>query len=163
MRRSLARLLAAVSFAAALAPVAIVPGAWAQQGSAPHAWLFGVWTGGLFPAASNVSAAVCLAQPTVIFTRDVVMRATLTEVAYDQRIVETARTTGGITEFQFSPAQDPVAATGNGLLGMQPPRAAAGFGCASPDLLRVQRHTDNEIVFPGCTDFPNPLVRCPSR
>jgi hypothetical protein len=27
----------------------------------------------------------------------------------------------------------------------------------------VQRRSDNEISFPGCTDFPYPLVRCPGR
>lgn len=133
------------------------------QGAAPHAWLYGAWTGGLFPTSAAVSAQACLSQPTVIFTRDVVMRGTLTEVAYDQRIIETARTTGPLTDFQFSPAVDPMTATGNGLLGMQPPRPAAGFGCETADVLHVQRRGDNEIVFPGCEDFPNPLVRCPAR
>jgi hypothetical protein len=38
-----------------------------------------------------------------------------------------------------------------------------GFGCISPDVLRVQRRTENEITFPDCKDFPYPLVRCPAR
>ncbi len=129
----------------------------------PHAWLFGSWTGGLFPAPSNISAQTCLGQPTVIFTRDAVLRASLTEVTYSQRVIETARTTAGITDFRFSPAVDPLAATSNGLLGLDPPKEAAGFGCETSDVLHVQRRGDNEIAFPGCADFPNPLIRCPAR
>jgi len=38
-----------------------------------------------------------------------------------------------------------------------------GFGCPSPDVLHVQRRGENEISFPGCNDFPYPLVRCSAR
>jgi hypothetical protein len=127
-------------------------------GQPPHAWLFGTWTGGLFPVPSTVSAAACLGEPVVIFTRDIVMRATLTDVTYTQRVIATARTNPGVTDFQFAPT----AAPQTGLFGVAP-TPAAGFGCDSPDVLHVQRRSDNEITFPGCADFPNPLVRCPSR
>ena len=64
------------------------------------------------------------------------------------------------TEFTFAPAQAPEA---NGLLGVASAPPPAGFGCESVDVLHVQRRSDNEISFPGCTDFPYPLVRCGSR
>jgi hypothetical protein len=144
--------------------VAAVPARVAQsQSGAPHAWLYGSWTGGLFPAPPNVSAQACLGQPTVIFTRDVVLRASLTDVTFSQRVIVTARTSGGQTEFEFTPAVSSLAATSNGLLGLEPPKPAAGFGCETDDVLHVRRINDNEISFPGCRDFPNPLVRCPGR
>jgi hypothetical protein len=133
----------------------------AQQSQPPHAWLFGTWTGGLFPAPSSMTAQACLATPVVIFTRDIVRRATRTEATYEQRVVETARTDPTGTEFRFAPA--PVAAPTNPLLGMSDPAAQAGFGCESPNVLHVHRRSENEISFPGCADFPNPLVRCPTR
>jgi len=129
-----------------------------SQPAPPQAFLLGAWTGGLFPAPSALSAAQCLAQPTVIFTRDVVMRATYTDAFYVQRLIETARGTGNGVDFQFSPSASPAAApglpdfTGGG---------TTGFGCGSTDVLHVQRITPNQIRFPGCTDFPFPLVRCP--
>jgi hypothetical protein len=143
--------------------LALPAGAARAQSGAPHSWLFGAWVGGLFPVTGDVTPLACLGQPTVIFTRDVVMRAQLTEAAYAQRVIVTARTTGGQTDILFTPSVDALAATSNGLLGLDPPKAAAGFGCDSEDVLHVQRHGDNEIVFPGCRDFPNPLVRCPAR
>ncbi|HVC60253.1 MAG TPA: hypothetical protein VND19_07850 [Acetobacteraceae bacterium] len=114
----------------------------------PHAWLFGAWIGGMFPPPVTLSARECLAQPMVIFTRDVVMRAVMTSPAYVQRLIDTAR------------------ATANGFqVRLLPPRSAAdsGFGCPNPDVLPVQRRGDNEIAFPGCTDFPFPLIRCATR
>jgi hypothetical protein len=136
----------------------------AAQNKPPHAWLFGSWTGGLFPAAADLTAEACLSQPVVIFTTDVVLRASLIDSTYAQRVVETARTTkGGAVEFHFTPqAQAPAGATG-ALVGTASPTTNAGFGCGNPDVLRVQRRSDNEIVFPGCVDFPNPLYRCPTR
>ena len=147
-----------------LLPLAIAPvgGARAQSG-APHAWLFGAWVGGLYPVSQGMSAQACLGQPTVIFTRDVVMRAQLTDVTFVQRVVATARTAGGQTDFRFTPAVDQVAASSNSLLGLTAPKATLGFGCESRDVLHVRRITENEIVFPGCHDFPEPLVRCPAR
>jgi hypothetical protein len=130
----------------------------------PHAWLFGAWIGGMFPPPSEVTAKTCLAQPTVIFTRDVVLRAVLTDTTYAQRQVATVRATAHGFEFRFEAPLTP-ASTGGGLLGLggesQAP-AAVGFGCESPDVLHVERRGENEIAFPGCEDFPNPLVRCPA-
>lgn len=149
-----ARLLAALLLAAALAPPAL-----AQGGQPPHAWLFGTWSGGIFPVPSNMTAQACLSQPVVIFTRDLVLRATLTAQTLAQREIETVRTTPAGYEFRFA-AQG---AGAGGLLGTAAPQVQGGFGCAGPDVLTVQRRGENEIAFPGCADFPNPLVRCPTR
>jgi len=129
-----------------------------RSGAPPQAFLLGAWTGGLFPAPSVLSAQQCLAQPTVIFTQDVVMRATYTDAFYVQRLIETARGTGNGVDFQFSPSASPAAAAGlPGFTGGD----TTGFGCDSTDVLHVQRITANQIRFPGCRDFPFPLVRCP--
>jgi hypothetical protein len=158
MRRSALCLLALLALVAA-------PGrpARGQSGAAHPWWLFGAWTGGLFPVPPGMGAQACLAQPTVIFTRDVVLRTSLTEVTFTQRVVVTARTQAGQTEFAFTPAEDTLAATSNGLLGLAAPKPAAGFGCESADVLHVRWLNENEIQFPGCADFPNPLVRCGAR
>jgi hypothetical protein len=134
----------------------------AQSHLPPHSWLFGAWTGGLFPPPSTLSAQECLAQPVVIFTRDIVMRAVIIDQLYDQRLVETARVTADGVEFRFT---RPVAAAPAGPFSLAPSGGTneAGFGCISPDILHVQRRGDNEISFPGCSDFPYPLVRCPAR
>ncbi len=131
------------------APVSAQP----VQSLPPHAWLFGTWTGGIFPAPAGISKEACLSQPVVIFTRDLVMRATLTEQTLTQREIETARAVPGGTEFRFVSG-----VTGSRMLGGY--AALAGFGCDTPDELRVQRRGENEIAFPGCAEFPNPLVRC---
>ncbi len=136
---------------------AITPGQRARaQAQPPHAWLFGEWTGGLFPTPDNLASKACLGQPVVIFTRDVVLRATLTEATYVQRVIETARTNPGNTEFRFTPAAPPA----GGLLGLGAAPAPAGFGCGDPNVLHVLRRSDTEISFPGCPEFPYPLVRC---
>ena len=97
----------------------------------------------------------------VIFTRDIVMRAVITDQFYTQRLVETARVTPEGVEFRFSA---PVATAPAGPFSLSPGAPNdVGFGCISPDILRVQRRSENEISFPGCTDFPYPLVRCPAR
>ena len=134
----------------------------AQGNLPPHSWLFGAWTGGLFPPPSTLSAQECLAMPVVIFTRDSVLRAVITDQAYVQRLIETARVTTDGAEFRFSGS--PMMGT-PGPFGLSPSgnTAATGFGCISPDVLQVKRRTENEISFPGCTDFPYPLVRCPAR
>jgi hypothetical protein len=157
MTRSFVLLLLAGGLAL---PVPLRPAVAQTERTAPHAWLFGTWTGGLFPAPSQPTAQTCLAQPVVIFTRDVVLRASLTDVTFIQREIETARTSGEITEFHFLPARQ---TPGADLLGAGAPEPARGFGCASPNALTVRHLSDNEISFPGCVDFPNPLVRCPSR
>ena len=150
--------------ACVLAILALTSSAQAQMQSnvPPQSWLFGTWTGGLFPAPSVLSAQECLAMPVMIFTRDIVMRAVITDQFYAQRLVETARVTADGVEFRFNPA--PVTAPTSPF---NPSSAASageiGFGCFSPDILRVQRRTENEITFPDCKDFPYPLVRCPAR
>ena len=132
----------------------------AQRNLPPHSWLFGAWTGGVFPPPSALSAQECFAFPVVIFTRDIVMRAVTTDQLYTQRLVETARVTAEGVEFRFTPS---LAAPAGPFNPLPSGSNEVGFGCSSPDILRVQRHTENEISFPGCTDFPYPLVRCPAR
>jgi hypothetical protein len=157
MPRILSLAAALAASLAAAAQAAAPPPAQAQQGP-PHAWLFGSWTGGLFPAPAQPTAQTCLAHPTVIFTQDILLRATLTDLNYAERQLETVRVSGGLTEFRLLAAASPE----GGLFGtVQAP--APGFGCESPDVLHVQRLGPNEISFPGCADFPNPLVRCPAR
>lgn len=162
MNRPAASLLALLLLAGS-AGTAPRPAMAQTTGGPPHAWLFGTWTGGLFPVSGTLSAQMCLGQPTVIFTRDVVLRASLTEPTYTQRVVETARTGPRGTDFQFAPSVDATTVAGSTLLGVAAPKEAAGFGCENPDTLHVERLSDNEIRFPGCKDYPNPLVRCPAR
>jgi hypothetical protein len=120
----------------------------------PHAWLFGSWTGGTLPANPLATTQACYADPTVIFTRDIVLRTTLLDPTYTQRIIETVRATETGAEFRFRPMPR--------LPGVPAARQPTGtFGCASPDVLTVVRLGPNEIEFPGCTEFPSPLVRCP--
>jgi hypothetical protein len=124
----------------------------------PHEWVFGAWTGGLFPI-SDVDPAACFGSPTVIFTRDVVMRVSAFDTAYHQRTIETAAAMpdGGL-EFRFTPAAPAARALGGRL------PADIGFGCGgSPDLLKVERRGPDEIAFPDCNDFPSPLKRCAAR
>ncbi len=140
--------------------LAVARPASAQGNLPPQAWLFGAWTGGLFPPPSTLGAQECLAQPVVIFTRDIVMRAVITDQNYVQRLVETARTTGDGVEFRFTPTQS---ITQAGPFGQSVGGSELGFGCQNPDVLHVQRRSENEISFPGCADFPYPLIRCPAR
>ena len=140
--------------AAALAIGTALPAS--AQGAPPHSALFGTWTGGVFPAPQNLSPQACLSQPVVIFTRDLVMRATLTEQTLTQREIETVRGTPTGLEFRF------IGPGGTRLLGPTGP-VLTGFGCETADVLHVQRRGENEISFPGCADFPNPLVRCQTR
>lgn len=133
-----------------------VPSARERTGP-PHEWVFGVWTGGLFPAGEP-DVPACFGGPTVIFTRDLVFRASLLEVAYRQRTIETVATQANGLEFRFTPAAPVVTPLGPRL----PPDA--GFGCSgNPNVLRVQRRGPDEIVFPDCTEFPSTLKRCVSR
>jgi hypothetical protein len=135
----------------ALAPLA---SASAQIGDPPHAFLFGSWTGGLFPPGET-RGPDCAGQPTVVFTRDVVLRASITDVAYRQRLVETAAGVQGGIEFRFIavPAQQTP-------FGPRLP-SDLGFGCpGGPNTLSVRRVSEDEIVFPDCAEFPSPLRRC---
>ncbi len=131
-----------------------LPAPFAQsQGLPPHAWLFGTWTGGLFPPPERMTAQACFSQPVVIFTRDLVLRATVTQQEMAQRLVESARATQGGMAFRFA-----ATAALPSMFGGSP--APVGFGCATPNDLTVQRLSENEIAFPGCADFSYPLVRC---
>ncbi len=142
-------------------PASAAP-SWAQgTQQPPHAWLFGTWSGGLFPVPSGLTAEACLSQPVVIFTRDVVLRATLTDQFFTQRLVTTARATASGTEFNFRATEDnPLS---NGLFGVAAPPPVIGFGCENADVLHVKRLSENEISFTDCRDFPNPLVRCQGK
>ena len=75
-----------------------------RPGGPPHEWVFGSWTGGIFPIG-EVDPAGCFAAPVVIFTRDLVMRVAAFDVAYHQRAIETAAALpDGALEFRFVPA-----------------------------------------------------------
>ena len=157
MRRNGLKLLMVAALAAPLAAAdAQQPAAQPESQAAPHSWLFGTWTGGIFPVSSSLPPQTCLSQPVVIFTRDLVMRATLTEQTLTQREIQTARAIPGGMEFRLTSTGAAPGALVRGARG-------GGFGCASPDVLTVQRRGDNEITFPGCADFPNTLVRCQTR
>ncbi len=153
------RLLLSLIISAMASPIAGLD-AQAQPSSAatPHASLYGSWTGGLFPVPSNLTAQACLAQPVVIFTKDLVLRATIIDAIYHQRVIETVRTTANGTDFRFIP--NPGADISSGLFGAPATRPEPGFGCADPNSLHVVRRGENEIIFEGCSDFPEPLYRC---
>jgi hypothetical protein len=128
-----------------------------QRQGPPHEWVFGSWTGGQFPP-NDWDSPACFGSPTVIFTRDVVMRATALDTAYRQRTIETVALQPNGLEFRFTPM-----APMQGPLG---PRMIPeiGFGCGgNPNMLRVERRGPDEIVFPDCNEFPSPLHRCIGR
>lgn len=153
MRRTLS--VAAILLALVACPVA------AQAPQPPvHAWLFGGWVGGVFPPPVTLSMEECMAEPTVIFTRDVVMQATMTSPTYVQRLIQTVRATGDGFAFRFD---DPAPVQQNDGFDRSLTPSAADFGCASADTLTVQRRGDNQIVFPGCSAYPYPLIRCAPR
>jgi hypothetical protein len=143
-----------LGFGLALSTAALQTGAAQQAGGArsgpPHEWLYGSWTGGIYPA-TETSGGACLGQPTVIFTRDVIMRSSPLDVAYRQRLVETATATPTGVEFRLVPVGPSNA--GRAPLGV-------GFGCGDMNSLRVERRGENEIVFPNCEEFLSPLKRC---
>ena len=120
MRRILLLCLAGTFLSAPVLPAA------AQQ-MPPHAWLFGTWTGGVFPPPQNMSREACLSQPVVIFTRDLVMRATLTEQELTQRVIESARATPTGMEFRFASN------------GMTAPDGILGKPYAAADGLRLRQ------------------------
>jgi hypothetical protein len=125
----------------------------AQRPAPPHDWVLGAWTGGQFPAVDTEGGA-CFGLATVIFTRDVVLRATALDTAYRQRLIETVGIVPNGLEFRFSPL-----GRGGGPMGGQVP-PDYGFGCGNLDVLRVERRGPDEIVFPDCSEFPSPLRRC---
>jgi hypothetical protein len=150
---------------AVIALISAVPAAAQKpaESTLPHAWLLGSWTGGLFPPPVGLPARECLASPTVIFTRDAVLRAMQTDVTYQQSIVETVRAIPGGVEFRLSTPAHSTPSTGSFGLTAQAPAQDPGFGCDQPGLLRVQRRGEDQIAFPGCAAFPYPLLRCPSQ
>jgi len=154
MRCLIAKMLAVVCLMAAHSPPAVAQ----PRAAPPHAWLVGTWTGGMFPASANLPAALCLAQPAVIITQDLVLHARLTELTLVQRLIETVHAVPGGTEFRFV-AAPPQA--GAGPFGA--PATESGFGCANPDRLLVTKRGENEIAFPNCANFQYPLHRCIAR
>jgi hypothetical protein len=119
----------------------------------PHGWLFGTWTGGLFPVEPSALAEACQT-PTVIFSKDTVARAAIIDPDLTERVIETVRANPNGAEFRFTSAIPSESATAEKL--------DAGFGCENPDVLHVARTGENEISFPHCAAFPNPLLRCPA-
>ena len=112
----------------------------------PHAWLYGIWTGGLFPVLEGMEAQDCRTQPTVAFAQDVVSHSSLTGAGMTPRVIETVRTSPGGADFRFSPeSNDPGA-----------------FGCSDLNVLHVAREGNDRISFPNCAAFPYPLHRCPA-
>ena len=119
-----------------------------RPGAPPHAWLFGVWTGGLFPVLNGMTAQDCRSEEVIqhlyaTYTHD---HAALTASGMTQRLIETVRTSATGAEFRLTPSDtDP-----------------AGFGCDGPDVLHVARESNNTVSFPNCAAFPYPLERCPT-
>ncbi len=136
---------AALPASAARKPPAPNPQASAQVSGPPHAWLFGTWTGGLFPVLDGMTLQDCRTQPTVAFAQDVVAHAALTTPGLKQRVIETVRTSPTGAEFRLTPD----------------PSDPAAFGCDGPDTLHVLRESNDKISFPNCAAFPYPLQRCP--
>ena len=114
-------------------------------GGPPHAWLFGTWTGGLFPVLDGMLEQDCRTQATVVFTQDVVGHTSLTGPGMTRRVIETVRTTPAGAEFRFTPEDADTSA----------------FGCEDPNVLHVARENGQTISFPHCAAFPYPLQRCP--
>ncbi len=152
MRRR-GRLIAIAILVATLLPDPAMMAARAQVTAPADAWLFGSWTGGLFPAPTGLTAEACLAQPVVIFTRDLVLRATMTEQTYAQRTVTGVRRTSDGFDLRFAASGGEAGGVAS-VLGLPTPPQAEGFGCESPDVLHVQRRGDNEITFPAVPTSP---------
>ncbi len=110
----------------------------------PHAWLFGTWTGGLFPVLDGMAAQDCKTQPTVAFAQDVVGHTSLTGAGMTRRVIETVRTSPAGAEFRFAPES----------------ADTSSFGCEDPNILHVSRGSSDQITFPNCAAFPYPLKRC---
>jgi hypothetical protein len=135
---------------------ALAPAAKAAQPAPPHAWLYGVWSGGILPAPPDMTAQECQQHPTFVVTQDAVLHGTLTHPDLIQNLIAAVRGTPEGTVFTLAPTEtkpETVAGSTEDL----------GFGCAQPDTLRVVKVGPNQIAFPGCTAFPSPLVRCPMK
>ncbi len=118
----------------------------AHPSGPPHAWLFGTWTGGLFPVLDGMVEQDCRTQASVVFSQDVVGHTSLTGTGLARRVIETVRTTPQGAEFRFTPEETDTSA----------------FGCEDPNVLHVARESNDAISFPHCAAFPYPLQRCPT-
>lgn len=137
LRRSLLALPALISSTALAQP---------RQGP-PHEWIFGSWSGGIFPAVDTEGPG-CFGNVSIIFMRDLIMRVSSLDFAFRQRAIETVAVTNDGLEFRLIP-----------LPGR--PQPEIGFGCeGNPNLLRVTRRGPDEVLLPGCVEFPSPLRRC---
>ncbi|WP_424812407.1 hypothetical protein [Roseococcus sp. YIM B11640] len=117
----------------------------ARQGP-PHEWMFGSWTGGIFPAVETEGPG-CFGNVSLIVTRDVIMRVSSLDISFRQRAIETVALIPNGLEFRLVPVQGRI--------------PEIGFGCDNnPNLLRVQRRSDDEVVLPNCVEFPSALRRC---
>lgn len=131
-----------------LATPAIVSPTLAQprQGP-PHEWMFGSWTGGIFPAVDTEGPG-CFGNVALIVMRDLIMRVSSLDYAYRQRAIESVAVTPDGLEFRLIPVQGR-------------PMPEIGFGCdGNPNLLRVSRRGPDEVLLPGCVEFPGALRRC---
>ena len=104
--------------------------------------MFGSWAGGLYPVGSTQVEQACRAGPSLVVRGDGMRRYPLVGAPED-RVVATVRPVQGGVDITFAPLA-----------------GAAGFGCESPDVLHVHRNGPDEITFPGCAAYPEPLVKC---
>ncbi len=123
------------------------------QAAPPHAWLFGMWAGGIYPAPPDMTPAECRARATFVVSQDAVIHSTLTHPDAIENLIASVRGTPEGTIFLLAPTNT------------QPQTIAGlpedlGFGCPDPNVLRVVRVGPNRIAFPDCKGFPSPLVRC---
>jgi hypothetical protein len=125
----------------------------AAQPAPPHAWLFGMWAGGVYPAPPNMSPAECEARATFVVTQDAVIHSTLTHPDAIQNLIASVRGTPNGTIFLLAPSDTKPDTIGGVTEDL-------GFGCPEPNILRVVRVGPNQIAFPDCKGFPSPLVRC---
>lgn len=149
------RRLVTMFLAGALLTAIAMPPSEAAPGAPPHAWLFGAWAGGIFPAPPNMSAAECQSRATFVVTQDVVIHSTLTHPDAIENLIASVRGTPDGTIFLLAPSHTQAEV----IAGIP---QDIGFGCPQANVLRVVRVGPNEIRFPDCTGFPSPLVRCPA-
>lgn len=146
LRRSLLPTTLGLLAAPALLRPALAQPAAPRQGP-PHDWMFGSWTGGIFPAVDTEGPG-CFGNVALIVMRDLIMRVSSLDFAYRQRAIETVAVTPDGLEFRLIP-----------LAGR--PQPEIGFGCdGNPNLLRVSRRGPDEVVLPGCVEFSGALRRC---
>ena len=123
--------------------VLLLPALPAHAQQPPHAFMFGNWVGGIYPVLSTQVEQACRSDITLRVRGDAVTRVSLATGAVETRVVATVRPVSGGIDITFAPK--------NG---------ATGFGCETADILHVHRTGSGEITFPGCSDYPEPLVKC---